>query len=121
MGLAGEEPDDQRLRPRPPVHAARAADAQGGMMSPAPIVSFLIAAYNRRDVLLTTLARLQHNGLPRDQFEIIVVDNASTDGTADAAARSFPSVRVLRQCENRGACAKNAGLSIARGRFIVFL
>jgi N-acetylglucosaminyl-diphospho-decaprenol L-rhamnosyltransferase len=84
-------------------------------------VTFLIAAYNRRDVLLGTLRQLRRCGLPPESFETILVDNASTDGTADAVAAAFPEVIVIRERVNRGACAKNVGLPVARGRYIVFL
>ncbi|HLL88959.1 MAG TPA: glycosyltransferase, partial [Tepidisphaeraceae bacterium] len=84
-------------------------------------VTFLISTYNRRDVLLDTLARLPACGLPAGRFEIIVVDNASTDGTADAVAARFPHVRLIREATNRGPCSKNAGLAIARGAYVVFL
>ncbi len=84
-------------------------------------ITFLIAAYNRRDVLLGTLGQLGRCGLPAESFETIVVDNASTDGTARAVATAFPDVILIRESVNRGACAKNAGLPIARGRYVVFL
>jgi GT2 family glycosyltransferase len=84
-------------------------------------VTFLIAAYNRRDVLLNTLRQLRRCGLPPELFETILVDNASTDGTADAVAVAFPEVVLIREKINRGACAKNSGLPFARGRFVVFL
>ena len=84
-------------------------------------VTFLIAAHNRRDVLLNTLRQLRRCGLPPETFETILVDNASTDGTPEAVAAAFPEVILIREKHNRGACAKNAGLPIARGRFIVFL
>jgi len=55
-------------------------------------------------------------------FEVILVDNGSTDGTADEVARRRASVNVLRNPENRGfAAAVNQGLKLARGRVIVLL
>ncbi|MGB7156595.1 MAG: glycosyltransferase [Tepidisphaeraceae bacterium] len=84
-------------------------------------VTFLIAAHNRREVLLGTLRQLQHCSLAPETFETILVDNASTDGTADAVASGFPEVTLIRERVNRGACAKNAGLPRARGRYVVFL
>jgi GT2 family glycosyltransferase len=93
-----------------------------------PVVTFIIATHNRRAVLLNTLQRLTatpelraSDGPAAIGSEIIVVDNASTDGTSDAVANQFPNVRVLRQKVNRGACAKNAGVPLAAGQFVVFL
>ena len=87
----------------------------------APLVSFLIAAHNRRDVLLQTLSQIRRCGLPQGAFETLVVDNASTDGTALAVQEQFPEVLLLKQPTNRGPCAKNEALRIARGEFVVFL
>ena len=54
-------------------------------------------------------------------FEIIVVDNGSTDGSADLAASQF-GARVIRNAENRGFCAaNNQGIAAARGEFIALL
>ncbi len=60
-------------------------------------------------------------GCRQGRYEIIVVDNASGDGTAAAVAAAFPAVRVLRQDANRGPCAKNAGIAVARGEVVMFL
>jgi GT2 family glycosyltransferase len=85
------------------------------------LVSFIISTHNRRDVLLDTLAHVRMCGLAHDACEVFVVDNASSDGTADAVAQDFPTARLIRLKRNRGACAKNEALRHARGRFIVFL
>ncbi len=84
-----------------------------------PKVSFVMATHNRRAVVEHTLARLAECGLPREAYEIIAVDNASTDGTADTIA---PAVDTLvRLSRNRGSCAKALGVDQATGRFVVFL
>ncbi len=82
-------------------------------------VSYILATHNRRDVLANTLARITNRGLNRADFEIIVVDNASTDGTLDVARAGADTVIDLR--ENHGSCAKAFGVDIARGQYIVFL
>lgn len=86
-----------------------------------PRVSFVLPTFNRRHVLLHSIEQVHRCGLLRDEFEVLVVDNASTDGTAEAVRERFASVQLLRQPSNRGACAKNAALAIARGEFVVFL
>ena len=95
--------------------------AQKCLAAQPPLVSFVISTFNRCDVLQRTLDHVGRCGLPDDQFEIIVVDNASTDGTAGAVRQRFPQVKLLEQSENRGSCAKNAGVEIARGKYVVFL
>ena len=88
----------------------------------APLVTFLISTRNRRDVLLGTLAELAMlDPWCEVLTETVVVDNASTDGTAAAIAAAVPDVRVVRLNRNRGACGKNAGLPLAAGEFVVFL
>ncbi len=87
-----------------------------------PLVTFLISTRNRRDVLLRTLGELSHTGMWGEVVtETVVVDNASTDGTAAAVAAVYPEVRVVRLDHNAGACGKNAGLPLAGGEFVLFL
>jgi GT2 family glycosyltransferase len=84
-------------------------------------VSFVMPTYNRREVVLRTLSRVLDCGMRPGEFEVLVVDNASTDGTAAAIRDRFPGVVVLDQATNKGPCAKNEGLAIATGEFVVFL
>jgi GT2 family glycosyltransferase len=86
-----------------------------------PLVSFLIATRNRGSVLVDSLKRVAACGLAPTQFEIIVVDNASTDGTPDLLAQQLPAVQLIRLENNRGPVAKNHALAVATGEFAVFL
>lgn len=79
----------------------------------------MLATHNRRDALTQTLRRLHELELADGSFEIIVVDNASTDGSAEAAQSL--AHQVIRRNSNQGSCAKAWGADIARGRFVVFL
>ncbi len=85
-----------------------------------PTVTVLIAAYNERPVIAHTIRSVLANEYPG--LEVIVVDDGSTDGTADEIASAFaaePRVRLIRQ-ENTGkAGALNRGLDEARGEILV--
>jgi len=84
-------------------------------------VSFVIATHNRRDVLLGTLERLEAVRAEAAWSEILVVDNASADGTAEAVETTFRQVRVLRSARNLGSCAKALAAHEATGQIVVFL
>ncbi|MGD0389343.1 MAG: glycosyltransferase family 2 protein [Tepidisphaeraceae bacterium] len=93
-----------------------------GLAVQRPTVTFLISTHNRISALAGTLRQLQTLENSADfAVETVVVDNASTDGTAQAVKGEFPAVRLVRLRKNRGACAKNAGLGEARGEYVVFL
>ena len=88
-------------------------------MIDAPLVSVVILSWNRIDDLRFTLATLQGDSYPR--LDVIVVDNASTDGTPDMVRAEFPSVRLIELPENIGIAGWNNGFAIARGRYILVL
>ena len=99
------------------------AEAQpAGEQQPArqPLVSVIVVSYNVKDLLLDCLAALfQRTDVP---FEAIVVDNASADGSADAAEAEFPQVKVHRVRKNVGfGRAANIGLAETSGRFVLVL
>ena len=82
-------------------------------------VSVVIPAYNAAETLLTTLASAQAQTV-RD-IEILIVDDGSTDATAelaDGAARQDPRVRVIRQSNAGVATARNAGVEQSASRWI---
>jgi GT2 family glycosyltransferase len=85
-----------------------------------PVASIVVPAWNHFEHTLTCLRALAASG-DATAFEVIVVDDASTDETA-ARMRDIEGVRCLRNTENLGfigAC--NAGAAIARGDYLVFL
>src|SRR5215831_17650815 len=85
-----------------------------------PIVSALIVSYNVKALLLKCLeAFYAHADVP---IEAVVVDNASTDGSAAAVATEFPKATVLQQQRNLGfGRANNVGLERCQGRFVLLL
>jgi GT2 family glycosyltransferase len=87
-----------------------------------PLVSIVFLAHNRREELAVSLDRvLGHLDYPGDRLEVIVVDNASTDGTAEMVRERFPRVQLIRQPDNIGASAWNIGMATARGEWRMIL
>ncbi len=84
-------------------------------------LSINICTYNNRDFLKNCLISL-YEKLKDRPFEIIVVDNASTDGTADLIKREFPDVLLIENDRNAGvARARNQSLKRSTGRYVLLL
>lgn len=91
-------------------------------MSPFPFVSIIIPTYNGQALLAVCLPSLRGQSYPADSFEVIVVDDASGDGTVEWLAAEFPWVQVVRLAQNSGFIAAcNAGVAAARGEVLVLL
>lgn len=81
----------------------------------------IIVSINGKRVLKSCLQAVfaQTTGI---DFEVIVVDNASTDGTLEMLANEFPQVKVISNTENKGfAAANNQGIRQAVGRYVLLL
>lgn len=85
-----------------------------------PQVSVVIVAWRSRDDVLRCLTSLvRHAGV---DYEAIVVDDGSGDGTPEAVAHSFPGARVLAKSANEGLVSgRNDALSMVRGRYVLML
>ena len=89
---------------------------------PAPVASVIIPNYNGKHLLAGCLPALQRQTWPAERFETIVVDDASSDGSASFVAENFPDVRVVQLARNSGFIAAcNAGVEAARGQVLVLL
>jgi GT2 family glycosyltransferase len=84
-----------------------------------PLVSFVLATHNRKSAVTETVERIQTCGLPRGRYQIVVVDNASTDGAAELL-RAQPCT-LLALDHNAGSCAKALGMGSVTGEYTVFL
>ncbi len=85
-----------------------------------PEVSVIIVSWNTKDILLDCLRSLYEQ--TKSAMQVIVVDNASVDGSADAVESAFPQVNLIRSDINLGfARGNNRGLEIADGRYILYL
>ncbi|MBX3596113.1 MAG: glycosyltransferase family 2 protein [Rhizobiaceae bacterium] len=86
----------------------------------APTVSIIVVSYNTREMTLECLRSVYAE--TQTPFELIVVDNASSDGSAEAIAAEFPSARLLAEQDNHGfAKANNIAAQCATGEFILLL
>ncbi|RMG97104.1 MAG: glycosyltransferase family 2 protein [Chloroflexi bacterium] len=90
------------------------------MLSEKVVVSVVVVNWNGRSWLAQCLPSLQAQSFR--EFEIIVVDNGSRDGSVNWLNKNWPQVRVISLPQNTGfAHANNVGISAARGEYIVAL
>lgn len=86
-------------------------------------ISVVIVSWNTRELLsgcIASVIRQAHNAALR--VEIIVVDNASSDGTMDLLQHEYPGVTIIALQENQGfAAANNLGIAQARGNALLLL
>jgi GT2 family glycosyltransferase len=84
-------------------------------------ISVVIVSFNTCDLTRQCLGCIRDHG-GEVNHEVIVVDNASTDGSADMIAREFPEVTLIRQAVNKGFAGGNVpGMTQAKGRYILLL
>lgn len=89
-----------------------------------PKLTIVIVNYNTKDLLLACLASIKKttSNFKNPTTEIILVDNASTDGSVGTVRKRYKDIRILRNKENLGfAKAVNQGTKVARGDFIFLL
>lgn len=92
-------------------------------MSKSPEITVVIPTHNGGWVLRRTVEALRCQDAAPERFEIIIVDDGSTDGSADGLEETRGPVlaRVLRQANRGRAAARNLGAAEARGRVLLFL
>lgn len=89
-------------------------------------VSIIVPIYNGEDGVSALLDALRAQDYPSDRFEVLIVDNGSTDNTMDiieAYGRAHPTfpLRLLKEHERRGSyAARNKGVSVATGDILAF-
>jgi GT2 family glycosyltransferase len=92
--------------------------------SDAPDVSVIVTSRERREALVATLDALATQTAPPSAYEVLVVDDGSTDGTYEAVERLRPpyALRVFRHPEQRGVSAgRNTAIAEAKGRVLILL
>lgn len=86
-----------------------------------PIISIVFLNFNRIEETRHTLARLREMIQDDPAYEIIAVDNASSDGTGDYLRGQTDSISVIHMPENQGIAGYNEGFRRARGDYILVL
>lgn len=100
--------------PIPPTFLPEAAKAAE------PVVSVLVVSYNTRAMTIACIASvIEQTSVP---YELIVLDNASPDGSAQAIAEAFPDLRLIASPENHGfAVGNNVASADVRGKYVLLL
>ena len=88
-----------------------------------PAITVIIPTYNRKDILRKALHAYKDQTLSQDRFEIIIVDDGSTDGTRDVVAelaKTQPNIRYFPQPHGGPAKSRNSGIEKASSGLILF-
>jgi GT2 family glycosyltransferase len=82
--------------------------------------SFIIVNFNRKEELYLTISRTLSliNG---QDYEVIIIDNASSDGSAEMVKQAFPTVKLIENNINIGITAWNRGFEVALGAYFILL
>lgn len=87
-----------------------------------PFVSVVVLNYNGLRFLDACLGSLERLDYPRDRYEVVLVDNLSSDGSVEIAEERFPGIRVVRNGRNLGfAGGNNVALRAARADYVALL
>jgi len=103
--------------------AVRSASSQSGLAS-MPIISVVIPVYNCADTIRICLGSIFAQSYPRNHFDVIVVDDGSTDETVSVAQALAAALKerltILSQVNAGPAAARNAGIRVAAGTIVAF-
>jgi glycosyltransferase involved in cell wall biosynthesis len=84
-----------------------------------PAVSIIIPAYNASEYIQETISSVLNQSF--QDFEVIVVDDGSTDGTVEMVEKFHDHIQLIRRSNGGAAKARNAGIEAARGEWIAFI
>jgi GT2 family glycosyltransferase len=91
-------------------------------MSNTPLVSIVIPTHNRKKKLVRLINSILQSNYPRNRLEVIVVDDASIDGTREDIGKLFPQVKIFRnEVERLVSASRNIGLKASNGDYIFFI
>lgn len=86
------------------------------------LVSVIIPTYNRKRELIRLIESIKQSSYPKENTEIIVVDDSSTDGTNDAIKKRFPDVKVVKNTKRKMTSgSRNIGIKCSKGDYLFFV
>ncbi|MDZ7836814.1 MAG: glycosyltransferase [Actinomycetota bacterium] len=87
-----------------------------------PLLSVVTVNFNGKDFLSSLFDSISNLNYPRDKLQVIMVDNASTDGSVDLVKHKYPWVQIAALDKNTGyAGGNNEGFRLARGKYIALI
>jgi len=85
-------------------------------------VSFLIVNWNGKHLLDDCIQSIQNLNFPKNQMEIILIDNGSKDGSYEFIRNKYPQIKIIRLQKNYGFPeANNYGIKVAKGKYIAMV
>jgi len=87
-----------------------------------PMVSVVIPTHNRKEKLTRLIKSILESDYPKDKLEIIVIDDASTDGTYERVKKLFLQVKIIRNDNEKLVSEwRHIGIKISRGKYIFLI
>lgn len=89
-----------------------------------PKISFIIPVYNAEKYIKNCIISIKNQNIPNDEFEIITIDDGSSDKSTDIIQdlqNEIPSLILLKQKNKGASVARNRGVQVAKGTFIQFV
>jgi glycosyltransferase involved in cell wall biosynthesis len=87
-------------------------------------VSVVVPTFNRADLLARTIDKIEHQTLGREFYEVIVIDNESSDHTQsvlDQKCGTYSNLKAFSQSKRGAAATRNVGIRAARGEIVLFI
>ncbi|MCM8770300.1 MAG: glycosyltransferase [Candidatus Omnitrophica bacterium] len=87
-----------------------------------PLVSVVIPTHNRKEKLIRLIDSIIASDYPMEKIEIVVIDDASTDGTYEAVKRGYSNIKIMRNKINyKVSTSRNIGILNSNGEYIFFI
>ena len=86
-----------------------------------PFVSLLVVNFNGKGILKTCLPSLFKVNYPKNKYEVIIVDNGSSDGSVEFLKKRYPQIKVVENNKNLGYVGINSGIKHCKGSYVYFL